>query len=314
MRILNLYHSSTGNNRLCAAVFEEEAAALGHDCRTVDIRDAGDGRELVEQIRGCDLFGLTVPTYYFKAPVNVVEFLDRLPVFEPKPFFVLNCRTDTTANTISMLANQLRKKNLFLIDSERVKGEESYPPFRFKRYIPGKGTPGEKELSRVRGFAKRVCEKAEAIPAGPDYAFKRKHHTVWPTPFHLIALASSRRHMLRFMLGKKLVPGACTACGVCARECPTKSIRLLPHDSDAIERRRDVTYRRRAALNAGLARGDGVVMLPVFADTCMGCYACVNLCPASAIYTPVANGRPPYRDRFANPENPPDTGAKPRTS
>ena len=296
MRIVQIYHSSTGNTRLCAEVFERRAVDAGHQCRTIDVRDVGDGREVAGVIRDCDLFGLAVPTYYFKAPANVTEFVEALPVFEPKPAFVLNCRTDTTANTISLLARQLQRKNLFLIDSLRVRGEESYPPFRFKWYIPGKGAPTGDDLHKVRDFADTVCARAAKISADANHVFAKRHYVVWPTPFQFIAAAASRRNMARYMLGRRLVPDACTSCGICARECPVGTVAMFPHALDDIERRRDVTVRRRSALHARLAASDtGTVELPVFSDACMGCYACVNLCPTQALYTFVANGRPPYR-------------------
>ena len=296
MKIVQLYHSSTGNNRLCASVFEQEVSKSGHACATTDIRNVGDGRKVVERIGECDLFGVTIPTYYFKAPINVIEFLDSLPVFEPKPFFVLNCCTSISSNTIAMLAGRLQEKNLYLIDRLIVHGEESYPPFRFKFFLPQKGKPGKRELERVRGFARGLCEKAEKITADSNHTFRRKRYPIWPTPFHLIAISASCRNMMRYMFGKRLVPDACTSCGTCARECPTGSIELFPHDLSAMERRRDVVIRRRGNLCARLAESpDGTVRLPVFADTCMGCYACVNLCPARAIHTPVAAGRPPFR-------------------
>ena len=296
MKVVQLYHSSTGNSRLCASVFADEAGRQGAVCETFDIRDVGDGKELIERIRGCDLFGVTVPTYYFKAPVNVLEFLETLPAFEPKPLFVLNCCTSISSNTIAMLANLLQQKNLFLIDRLIVHGEESYPPFRWKSLLPQKGKPGAKELERVREFARMVCEKAGEIRSDPDYTFPHRHYKIWHTPFHFIAISASRRNLMRYMLGKRLVADACTSCGVCAQKCPTKSIRLSPHDLKAIEGRRDTVVRRRGVLCAKLADSpDETMMLPVFLDTCMGCYACVNLCPVSAIYTPVAAGRPPYR-------------------
>jgi NAD-dependent dihydropyrimidine dehydrogenase PreA subunit/flavodoxin len=295
MKIFQVYHSSTGNNRLCAAVFEEEAKARGDECLTFDVRNSGDGKEAAARIAECDLFGVVTPTYYFKAPVTMIDFIERLPAFEPKPCCILNCCTDITSNTIAMLARQLQRKNLFLIDSLVVHGEETYPPFRWKSLIPKKGKPGAEELRRVRAFTKRVCEAAEKIRRNPNHVFRPRRYVVWPTPFHFIAVSASRRNMMRYMLGKRLVPDACTSCGICARECPTNSIRLLPHDLNAVRRRRDATVRRRGVLCARLAdSADGTLMLPVFADTCMGCYACVNLCPTSAIYTPVANRRPPY--------------------
>ncbi len=296
MRIVQIYHSSTGNTRLCASVFERSAVEAGHECRTIDVRDIDNSSEIAEVIRGCDLFGLSVPTYYFKAPVNIIEFIDTLPVFEPKPVFVLNCRTDTTANTISLLARQLQRKNLFIIDSLRIKGEESYPPFRFKWLIPGKGTPNQADQHKVGDFAVKVCAQAESILADADYVFKKKRYMIWPTPFQFIAWAASRRNMARYMVGRKLVPGACISCGTCVSKCPVNAVAMIPHDMDAINRRRDITIRHRKVLKSRLdASENGVVQLPVFSEACMGCYACVNLCPEQALYTLASNGRPLYR-------------------
>lgn len=288
MKTTIIYHSSTGNTRVCVEAAAAEFRRLGHDCALIDVRHAAEEHAL-ENLRDGDLIGVATPTYAFQPALNLMDFVKSLPPLENKPGFILCTYGGAQSNTMRILANALQQKNIFTIAARKVKCEESFTPIRFRFLKWGRGRPREKDLEKVRAFIRRVCDKAR----GPLSLRKRRYFN-WPTPFYLIALMSSRKNQLKGMFGKRVIVDRCASCGVCAKICPTRSIQLAPVPVGEVRSSRHLVVEDDARLEEKIGEG-GVLNLPRFADTCMACYGCVNLCPEDAIYTPLCRNHPRYR-------------------
>jgi len=335
VKITIICHSSTGNTRLCAEAMAAELGRLGHECVTIDVRRLGRG-EMPDDLKTADLVGVATPTYFFRPPVNLTEYLQSIPPLEPKPGFVLNTCSAVRSNTVKTIAKLLQRRNVFMIGRLTIHAEEAYPLFRFGFFKYNEGKPHEKDLEKVRRFARRIDERAKKIQSDESErrrALRKRLYVNLPTPFHLIALVSTRKNQLRAMLRKKVIADRCTSCGVCVEACPTHSIALVPFTRDKVETSPGVVieekeqYERKLAEAAAFgcsctsgphnfgsdARGQEVrkektpqggatLTLPKFADTCMACYACYNLCPEDAIITSLCRGRPRYRGPKLSPE------------
>lgn len=300
MKTAIIYHSSTGNTRLCAETLAAELRRLGHECAAIDVRRLRKG-EAPEEARAADLIGVASPTYAFRPAVNLMEYIDSLPPLEPKPGFVLNTCSAIKSNTLTMLAKALQRKNVFTIGRLTVHAEEAYPLFRFRFFKANEGKPDERGLERVRRFAREIDEKAKRVLSDESEqrsALRKRLYINAPTPFHLLALVSTRKNQLRGMFGKKVIADRCAACGACAAACPTRSIELAPVTREEAESSRDIVIEERQKFERKFAEnadGGEVITLPRFASTCMACYACYNLCPENAIVTSICRNHPRYR-------------------
>ncbi len=302
MKITIICHSSTGNTRLCAETMAAELGRLGHDCVTIDVRRLGRG-EMPGDLKTADLVGVATPTYFFRPPVNLTEYLQSIPPLEPKPGFVLNTCSAVRSNTVKTIAKLLQRRNVFMIGKLTIHAEEAYPLFRFGFFKYNEGKPHERDLEKVRRFARRIGERAKKIQSDESErrrALRKRLYVNLPTPFHLIALVSTRKNQLRAMLRKKVIADRCTSCGVCVEACPTHSITLVPFTRDEVEASPGVVIEERERYERNLA--EETLTLPKFADTCMACYACYNLCPEDAIITSLCRGRPRYRGPKLSPE------------
>jgi NAD-dependent dihydropyrimidine dehydrogenase PreA subunit len=108
-------------------------------------------------------------------------------------------------------------------------------------------------------WAGRMAEAAERLAAGQEV--KRPAYRIYPTPSLPMALFAIHGG-LRLGLGKRTVDmDLCDLCGRCATACPAGAINV--------------------------ARSG-----PVFARTCIGCWACFNVCPKEAVRSNLPMVRP----------------------
>ncbi|MEW6356104.1 MAG: EFR1 family ferrodoxin [Planctomycetota bacterium] len=250
-----VYHSSTGNTRHCVEVVKAEIEKAGHACDIFDTRQA-EGVDL----KAFDMLGVASAVYGFRPAYAALKFLRDMPPVEDMPAFVLACCSLIPANSLNRMARMLRGKGAQVLGGIEVRGEEAWTAIRFPGLIIGKGRPNAQDDETVRAFTRDMIEahgQAISGKAVPRSRFRRF------SPWGLIGSLTCRPVMRYAMLGKKLNEDKCTKCGLCAEKCPTNSIALAPY--------------------------------PTFGGGCMGCFACVNLCPEEAIRTPWTWGRVRYK-------------------
>jgi len=198
-----------------------------------------------------DTIGVVFPIYDFRPPRCILEYLETVPNIESKYTFAI-CTHGTAAPGRSLKSVQAA------IESRggRLAGGFAVP-------MPHNGVgcglfSNEKRVSLLQAWTKGAHEICE-------YVLNRDCGRV---DSGSAALAMLRPSVLRLapvvfrFFGALLTRGskglgltasdACTACGLCARVCPTENIEL---------------------------REDK----PVWGDRCLTCFACLHWCPENAI-------------------------------
>ena len=256
MSAIIIYQSSTGNTRFGVQIIQREFQQAGEACEIAHVKEVDAG-----SLADFDLIGVASAVYAFQPAHNMQAFLRALPDLQGKGAFVFCSCVAVSAFALRHMAARLAERGARILGGHEMRAEDAWPPIRFGPLILGKGRPTDSDIDAVREFAGTVLERCGE--------FRRGELTEdVPVPrgslfLHLVSLPITRRALRWAMLGKYVRKNRCTKCGDCVAVCPTGSVRLDDY--------------------------------PTFAKTCIGCFACINLCPESAIACPMSWGHPLYR-------------------
>lgn len=253
MRIELRYFTGTGNSlkvvSTCKDVFEAE-----NNLVNISMIKAN------EQIGSCELLGFCFPVYAFGIPRICRKYLDKLQVFKtPQKVFVLVTAgdRDEAGFSINEASKILRKKNCSVVYTGVVQmpinwTTSSQPPF-----------PPDKEEAKFiieQGVAQTQNIAKEIISD-----IRKYHEFNYPKRYGKFKFYSD--YLLFKYLGLSnlwrnfKVYENCSGCGICAKICPTGSIKICPTGSIKIKDKQ-----------------------PVWSSTCEQCMRCVNSCPNESIY------------------------------
>jgi len=237
------YFSQTGNTRQVAEAVARGLAVEGGESIAVRlIEKVGP-----EEWRGCDLFLLGTPVFYYKEPANVRAWIRGLAPRGPVPAFTFITHGGNPTNTLRRMQRLLRPKGARVLGSFECFGYDTYPIYlkSFRQW----GHPDAGDLAAAAEFGRTAARQAERFRAGEAIP-EASYPFVGGRTFRLSILC--RRPILDWMFPRlDLDRDLCTRCGACAKRCPTENIALDPW--------------------------------PAFADRCLRCYLCERLCPHNAI-------------------------------
>lgn len=240
------YFSATGNTAHSAAMIKEALSSRGHTVRVVPLSDGT--KPLTERP---DRLVLAYPTYSWRPPALVSRFIARLPRGNGMEAAVFTADGGDSHASIDAAERALRRRGYRTI----VKAAAHYPNDWAEMIPPPVGEAREAAVSRgIAGTERFVRGLLEGTPilrerSGPEFLL------------NVVGLlfAAFGRHFL----GKLFVADDdCTACGLCARNCPVGAI----------------------------AMGEGPNARPRWKYRCEACTRCMNLCPTKAINTSPLRG------------------------
>ena len=255
MKTVIYYLSATGNS-LYAARFLQ--ASLGDaELRSIPEALAG-GRFDVE----ADVVGFVFPLHCMGLPMQAEAFMERLEFAgSPYIFAVVTCGMPYFGQPFTDAEDILSPKGQHLSAAWYVR--------LVSNYILLWDIVAD---WRIRFRARRAEKKLREIAAAIN---NRKAHTTW----QLFGKPCRRIHenwkAARQRLDEKFLcdTGACTACGLCERICPTRNI-IRPYGH------------------------------PVWQHRCVNCLGCLHICPAEAIdYGDKTKGRKRYRHKDVAPKD-----------
>ena len=281
-----LLHSTTGNTRLVARYAAAQFKARGHAVKTHDIV----GRPEPTSLDDVDLLWVACPTMYFRPTLAMERFIARLPPLPPgeqRPAWLLGTCMGEPGAHFALLAEQLAYKGWIAVAAHWVLSPSNYPthlaacaPLQFAAGLRPRLDGLSRKLRMLWWSIWPSGDPDELDRRGLDQALDALERQLSdpdldaaPQPDDLnhgipTCNATGRlfpKHLVDAMVGIRIHPEPCTACGTCVKLCPVSII--TQDDEDAVPR-----------------VGTG----------CTGCFACYNHCDdhaISAIATPAKVGR-----------------------
>ncbi|PKQ16433.1 MAG: hypothetical protein CVT67_04695 [Actinobacteria bacterium HGW-Actinobacteria-7] len=236
-----LYYSVTGNTALAV---ESLANRLPIPFSLVDVTSLPS-----VDIGVFDVVGFASSTDFWGVPRRMSELIERLPVNNSVPAFVINTFGGVSGKTLPRLGSMVSARGFDVIAGHSLHMPDSYPPL-LALGIRAAGAPSEREIARFDAFASQLSSLISAVEMGGSIRAERLPVTLVDRLFRAGARTAGRDAM-----GDRYADAAvCTQCGTCASDCPAGAIHLDP--------------------------------LPVFdTEICCGCWRCYNRCPVCAIRT-----------------------------
>jgi Fe-S-cluster-containing hydrogenase component 2 len=195
-----------------------------------------------------DLVGLGCPVFYYQEPLNVRNFIKRLPALPGKHWFVFCTHGAIMGNIFSSMAGYLKEKGITVIGYNDTYADATMPFYPYPTLTTGH--PDSDDLDKAYDFGRDLVNRSRDITSGkkdliPELA---------PVPEEWIE--NAERFTLEFMKrvfpAMKINPDTCTACLDCERHCPVDGIDVMAEP-------------------------------PRIQDPCIYCWNCTKICPESAI-------------------------------
>ncbi len=247
--VLIVYFSQRRSNERVAKAIGNSMAEAGHGVDLWNLKDGPPPSPLDYR-----LLGVGTPTYYFRAPFNVTDYVNALPALEGLYSFVFVVHGAYQGNTGNTVRQALRLKGAREIGYFRCYGPDFFLGFLKEGCLLSPDHPTDEELNRASVFGREVDARMNGAP----YSM-----TPYDPPARLIyrfeRFLANRMFVKHIYSRSFRVSDTCRPdCDLCIRQCPCENIR------------RDDTERLRWGQN------------------CLLCLSCEMNCPEDAITSPVS--------------------------
>jgi NAD-dependent dihydropyrimidine dehydrogenase PreA subunit len=249
MRILFLFESCTGNTEFGVEVMRRALQDKGHDCTVMRYREIRP-----DEVGDHDLYCFATPIMSFAPLASVWRFIKEMPPLEGSPAFVFFSSGGVAGPSHKLIARELRKHGMVVLGSRLLVCPDSFPVTRGLYKGIYRGLPMLHSLRKLAGFAVEMADKAQLHRQG--IVVKVPRYLLLPNPIFPLTLFALRGELYRWLGERTADNQACNKCGICREVCPVSAVRLDP--------------------------------FPTFSTSCIGCWACLNNCPNSAILSTAA--------------------------
>ncbi len=248
-KCLLVYFSQGGTT---AQVAESIAGGLRAAEYQVDLYNLQDKEPPVPD--GYDLLGIGLPTYFYRPPFNVTEYVRGLPQMEGLPAFYFVLHGTFPGDAGNQIRATLARKGAREVGYFHSFGADYFVGYLRQGYLFSPDHPTTEELAQAEAFGQQAAERASGLQyvgaqgdpvPGLIYRFERFATNGW----------LARNLYSRFFLVDKQ---KCVSCGTCVQECPTGNIDEDPEGH------------------------------PVWDRDCLLCLYCEMNCPEGAITSPAS--------------------------
>jgi flavodoxin/NAD-dependent dihydropyrimidine dehydrogenase PreA subunit len=243
-KCLLVYYSQGGSTGRIAESVAKGLRAQGH---TVDLHNLKDGP--APGPGDYDLLGVGTPAYYYRPPFLVTDHLKSVPALAGKPFFVFAVYGAYLGDTGNAVRRALEQRGGKETGYARYRGAGYFIGYLKQGYLPSPGHPKPDTVAQAEQFGREVAARL----GGKEYRkadYDAPTHVVYRIERFLTNRLFARQIFSRlFHVDRK----KCTACGLCARTCPTHNVR---EDKEG---------------------------RPAWGRNCILCFSCEMKCPTDAI-------------------------------
>ncbi len=256
IRLLILFFSGTGNTQFVAEYLRDRVLESCAHERLEVVLSALEWStpDITEHY---DLVCIGFPVYEGRAPRIVREHIDRFPEVSNKGAFVFNTKGLAQGRANRSIARMLEKKgfrplgsaSLVMPASDGISMFMKKDSKKFQEFLQR----DFKSLPKADALAARISGAVQHLVSGRSVTTLARDAAFTPIGFLLTGFFRLLYSAFGESAARKLrATERCSACGLCARFCPTQNISIA----------------------------DGEV---AFDDACVFCLRCVNNCPEEAV-------------------------------
>jgi flavodoxin/NAD-dependent dihydropyrimidine dehydrogenase PreA subunit len=203
---------------------------------------------------GYDLLGIGAPTYYYRAPFKVMDYVNSLPHLNGLPALVFVLHGTYIGDTGNAIRRVLSRKGAREVGYFHCYGADFYLPYLKEGYLFSPDHPTAEELARAERFSRDAAGRI----ASRQYDRPKEDRS--PATIYRLEQFLSNRWMAEQAYSRlfRVDSRRCTLCGLCIKLCPMGNI---------VEGKRG---------------------LLTFGRKCLLCLNCEMLCPEGAITSPAS--------------------------
>ncbi len=245
MDALIIYFSQTGGTEKIAKMIQSGILRSGSNCEVTRMKD-----KKARNLKFFDLIGIGCPTFFYREPRNVTQFINEMSEDRGKHCFIFCTHGSQIGNTFYYMTEGLKKKGYVVIGSYDSYSDSSiqfYPKIMHTAHHPD-GI----ELEEAKKFGENICNVSLQIQKGgldllPH--FELVEDTWWAKDSNLLTPEFLRKISPTFTINVE----KCTQCLTCEDNCPGNAINVAK-DPPEIQN-----------------------------DGCIFCWYCEKVCPERAI-------------------------------
>ena len=218
LNVLIIYFSQTGGTEKIAKKIEQGVLNTGNSCEITKIKGASS-----KDFNNFDLIGIGTPTFYYREPINVRNFIQAMDNVDGKYCFLFCTHGSIIGNTFYYMSEELTKKGYLVIgafDSYSESSLQFYP-----KVMHTVNHPDQIEIEGAIKFGESICEINLQVKSGdlnPIPTFKLIEDTWWAND----SKSSTSTVLKRLFPEFKVNTDKCTKCLTCQENCPVDAINI----------------------------------------------------------------------------------------
>lgn len=167
-----------------------------------------------------DIIGIGTPTFFFKPPFVVQDFVKKLEGIKNKASFVFMTYGSIGGNCVNQIQRLLQKKGALNLGYFKCPGPDYWIGYIKRGVLFSAESPTEKELFQARQFGKNVAIRYKN-------AFYEPIETEPRLPFvYKIEKMLMARPFVKVYIRAFHTDENCNQCGICVKNCPTGSLTM----------------------------------------------------------------------------------------
>ena len=218
MNVLIACFSQTGGTEKIAKMIQEGIINSNNECKLVNLIHTNP-----KNLNEYDIIGIGAPTFYFREPVNVRNFIKKLDVVDGKHSFLFCTHGSIIGNTFYHMNEELSKKGYITIgafDSYALSSMQYYP-----KIVHTVNHPDDIELDEAREFGEKMCNLSLKVKNGESNVipeFILNEEAWWAISSKNLSLEYLRKIHPKFEINIE----KCTKCLECQENCPAEAINI----------------------------------------------------------------------------------------
>ena len=216
LKALIIYFSQTGGTEKIANAICEGILETGNDCELVKIQEAS-----TKTLSSYDLIGIGCPTFYYREPLNVRNFIRQIEDGSGKYGFIFCTHGSDKGNIFYYLQEELTRKGFLVIgafDSYSESSLQFYP-----KIMHTTKHPDEIEIAGAKNFGKEMYKRILRIQQGDldvRPVFELIENTWWARDSKMMTPELLRKTTPELKIDSE----KCIQCLICQNNCPVDAI------------------------------------------------------------------------------------------